>query len=149
MHRMILAGSLLLALAAPVSAQVYKWVDAEGITHFGSQPPQGQAATAVDTAAAPPKPAAQVPSPGSLPKLDSRMEDDEQGAIDAKVKEEVAAREAERKRYCDAVRTNLAQLQNNPRVQVNIDGQVRRLREDERQSRIAESQKAIAENCSK
>ncbi len=148
MHRMILAGSLLLALAAPVSAQVYKWVDAEGITHFGSQPPQGQAATAVDTAA-PQKPATQVPSPGSLPKLDSQMEDDEQGAIDAKVKEEVAAREAERKRYCDAVRTNLAQLQNNPRVQVNIDGQVRRLREDERQSRIAESQKAIAENCSK
>jgi hypothetical protein len=148
MHRMILAGSLLLTLAAPVSAQVYKWVDAEGVTHFGSQPPQGQAATAVGSLASPPRPAAQAPGPGGPPKLDSQLQDDPQGAIDAKVKEEVAAREAERKRYCEAVRTNLAQLQNNPRVQVNIDGEVRRLREEERQSRIAESQKAIVENCS-
>ncbi|MFL4093035.1 DUF4124 domain-containing protein, partial [Pseudomonas aeruginosa] len=25
------------AMAAPI----YKWVDAEGVTHFGAQPPQG------------------------------------------------------------------------------------------------------------
>lgn len=33
---------LLLAFSFPVSAQVYKWTDENGVTHFGSQPPPGQ-----------------------------------------------------------------------------------------------------------
>ncbi|WP_407582503.1 DUF4124 domain-containing protein, partial [Pseudomonas aeruginosa] len=24
-----------------MAAPIYKWVDAEGVTHFGAQPPQG------------------------------------------------------------------------------------------------------------
>lgn len=32
---------LLAILSAPVSAQVYKWTDENGVTHFGSQPPPG------------------------------------------------------------------------------------------------------------
>ncbi|MFO5795727.1 DUF4124 domain-containing protein, partial [Klebsiella pneumoniae] len=38
------------AMAAPT----YKWVDAEGVTHFGAQPPQGAQATTVNTQTAPP-----------------------------------------------------------------------------------------------
>jgi hypothetical protein len=45
------------------------------------------------------------------------------------------------------VRTSLAQLENNPRLRAEIDGEVRRLGEDERQQRIAEAKKAISENC--
>ena len=55
--------------------------------------------------------------------------------------------EAERKKYCEAMRTNLAQLQNNPRLRMDVDGEMRRLGEDERQAKIAESEKAIKENC--
>ncbi|WP_305966903.1 DUF4124 domain-containing protein [Marinobacter salsuginis] len=32
---------LLIALTPPASAQVYKWTDENGVTHFGSQPPPG------------------------------------------------------------------------------------------------------------
>lgn len=32
-------GALLLATAAGASAQVYKWVDAKGVTHYSDQPP--------------------------------------------------------------------------------------------------------------
>ncbi|WAG78282.1 DUF4124 domain-containing protein [Metapseudomonas furukawaii] len=146
MHRMILAGSLLLVLSASALAgQVYKWVDAQGVTHFGAQPPDGQAATSVNTSA---------PKPQPLPKLDSEMSDlpetqpvGDQKAIDEKVKAEVASQEAERRTYCENVRTNLAQLQNNPRIRMDINGEVRRLTEEERQSRIQEAQKAIDENC--
>ncbi|MGH8353905.1 MAG: DUF4124 domain-containing protein [Pseudomonas sp.] len=144
MRRMILTGSLLLALSATAMAsQVYKWVDAQGVTHFGAQPPQGQDATSINTATPPPK----TSTPPALPKLDSEIEADKQKAIDEKVKKEVAAKEAERKKYCETVRTNLAQLQNNPRLRVEEKGEVRRLSEEERQARIAESTKAIAENC--
>ncbi|MFZ6050214.1 DUF4124 domain-containing protein [Pseudomonas sp. CR3202] len=151
MHRMILAGSLLLVMASSAMAsQVYKWVDAQGITHFGAQPPEGQAATTVNTSIPKPRP--------SLPRLDSEQPKPEaslpknepmgdQKAIDEKVKAKVASQEAERRKYCETIRTNLAQLQNNPRLRTEENGEVRRLKEEERQSRIKDAEKAIRENC--
>lgn len=145
MRRIILTSSLLLALSATAMAsQVYKWVDAQGVTHFGSQPPQDQSATSINTSAAPPKATEQEPEPA--PTFES-IADPEQAAFDKKAKEEVAAKEAERKKYCENVRTNLAQLENNPRIRVEENGEVRRLSEEERQQRIADAKAAIAENC--
>ncbi|WP_439886286.1 DUF4124 domain-containing protein [Pseudomonas sp. MBLB4123] len=143
MRRTLLLSSLLLALSAPAMAgQVYKWVDAQGVTHFGAQPPQGAQATSINTATPPPKPAEPQPAPTF-----KNIADPEQAAIDKKVKQEVAAKEAERKQYCDSMRNSLAQLQNNPRVRIEEDGEVRRLSEEERQERIGAAQKSIADNC--
>ncbi|MET1081344.1 MAG: DUF4124 domain-containing protein [Pseudomonas sp.] len=145
MRRTILTGSLLLALSASAMAsQVYKWVDAQGNTHFGAQPPQGQAATEINTVIAPPKAPAAAPA---TPAAGVGADDPEQKALDEKVKKEVAIKEVERKKYCENVRGNLAQLRNNPRVQVEDKGETRRLTEEERQARIAESEKGIAEKC--
>jgi hypothetical protein len=146
MRRMMITSSLLLAMSATAMAsQVYKWVDAQGVTHFSAQPPQGQDATSVNTAAPPPKPAV-AEEKKAAPTFES-IADPEQAAIDEKVKQDIAAKEVERKKYCADVRTNLSQLENNPRVRTEVDGEVRRLSEEERQSRISEAQKEIAENC--
>jgi hypothetical protein len=146
MRRMMITSSLLLAMSATAMAgQVYKWVDAQGVTHFSAQPPQDQAATSINTATPPPRPAV-AEEKKAVPPFES-IADPEQAAIDKKVKQDVAAKEVERKKYCEEVRTNLAQLQNNPRLRMEVDGEVRRLSEDERQSRIGEAQKAIADNC--
>jgi hypothetical protein len=146
---MIVTGSLLLSLSvSTMASEVYKWVDAQGVTHFGSQPPQGQEATQINTTLPPPKaPTSEgLPAPEDLPPLDSAEPDQE--AIDEKVRQEVAAKEAERRKYCETVRTNLSQLQNNPRVRVaEENGEMRRLTEEERQERIEEAQQAIAEHC--
>ena len=141
MRRSLIASALIVLMSTPVmAAQVYKWVDAQGVTHFGAQPPEGQQATSVNTTIA--------PAPAAIPaKLPEVGVDEEQQAIDEKVKKEVAAKEAERKQYCEKMRTNLAQLENNPRLREEVNGEVRRLDEDERQKRIGEAKKAIAENC--
>ena len=141
MRRSLIASALIVLMSTPVmAAQVYKWVDAQGVTHFGAQPPEGQQATSVNTTIA--------PAPAAIPaKLPQVGVDEEQQAIDEKVKKEVAAKEAERKQYCEKMRTNLAQLENNPRLREEVNGKVRRLDEDERQKRIGEAKKAIAENC--
>ena len=141
MRRSLIASVLIVLMSTPVmAAQVYKWVDAQGVTHFGAQPPEGQQATSVNTTIA--------PAPAAIPaKLPQVGVDEEQQAIDEKVKKEVAAKEAERKQYCEKMRTNLAQLENNPRLREEVNGEVRRLDENERQKRIAEAKKAIAENC--
>ncbi len=139
---MFLAGGLVLALCGNVmAAQVYKWVDAQGVTHFGAQPPQGQQVETVNTVTAPAK-STTMPAPV----VEDETEVDQQ-SIDRKVKRQVAEQEAERKRYCETMRTNLAQLQNNPRVRVEEKGETRRITEEERQAKIAETRGKIAENC--
>ena len=52
MHFLILA-----AAAAPCSAQVFKWVDERGITHYGERPPRGAKASEVQDKLASPPPA--------------------------------------------------------------------------------------------
>ncbi|ESQ97208.1 MULTISPECIES: DUF4124 domain-containing protein [Stutzerimonas stutzeri subgroup] len=142
MRFMFLAGGLVLALCGNVmAAQVYKWVDAQGVTHFGAQPPQGQQVETVNTVTAPAK-STTMPAPV----VEDETEVDQQ-SIDRKVKRQVAEQEAERKRYCETMRTNLAQLQNNPRVRVEEKGETRRITEEERQARIAATRDKIAENC--
>jgi hypothetical protein len=143
MRHMILTGTLMLALSTTaIASQIYKWVDDKGVTHFGAQPPQGQESTTINTAAPPPRSTSSAPSPSVEEQLDP-----EQAAIDKKVKEDVAKQEAERKQYCENARTNLAQLENNPRLRVDDGGEVRRIDENERQERITELKKSIAENC--
>lgn len=151
MQRIILAGTLLLALSSPASAgQIYKWVDAQGTTHYGTQPPQGQQATSVNPGIAParattPAPeAAPLEAPSSAEAIDA---DPEQQAINEQVKADVAAQALQREENCKIFRTNLAQMENNPRVRVEVDGQVRRLGEEERQAKMAETRKLISDNC--
>lgn len=142
MRLTVLASGLALALCGnAMAAQVYKWVDAQGVTHFGAQPPQGQQVETVNTVVAPGK-SVTAPAPASQEKSEP-----DQQSIDRKVKQQVAEQEAERKRYCETMRTNLAQLQNNPRVRVEENGETRRITEEERQARIAETRDKIAENC--
>lgn len=136
----IFAAALAMA-ASPVlqAAQIYKWVDAQGITHFDAQPPVGQQVQQIDTQR--PVPA---PAPASQPVADPNGE---QQAIDAKVKKQVADQEAKRAEYCTNARTNLAQFQNNPRVREEVNGELKRFTEEERQARITELKQAITENC--
>ena len=82
MRRLILTGSLLLALSTTAMAgQVYKWVDAQGNTHFGSQPPEGQQATSINTNVATPK----TPAPATAKPAAAVADTDEQKAIDSTV----------------------------------------------------------------
>ena len=47
LFRALLHFLVLAAIAAPACAQVYKWVDERGVTHYGERPPQGRKATEV------------------------------------------------------------------------------------------------------
>lgn len=136
----MLAATLTLAVtcATGQAAQIYKWVDAQGVTHFDAQPPAGQSAQEIESQ----KPV--TPPPAAPVQPDANQE---QQAADAKVKKQVAAQDAKRKEYCERQHTNLAQLQNNPRVREEVNGEFRRFTEEERQARIAEIKKSIDDTC--
>ncbi|MGF6204609.1 DUF4124 domain-containing protein [Pseudomonas frederiksbergensis] len=139
MRTFFLTASLLITLSPMCMAgQIYKWVDAQGVTHFDAQPPQGQQATTVVT----PTPPANKPT---APERSNVLGD--QQAIDKTVKKQVAEQQAQLKAFCEQARTNLAQLQNNPRLREEVDGEMRRLTDQTRQERMTEAQKQIADNC--
>ncbi|MHB2244322.1 DUF4124 domain-containing protein [Pseudomonas monsensis] len=121
-----------------MAAQIYTWVDAQGVTHFDAQPPQGQPSSTVQTPSSPPPKAAPMPGSGAL---------GDQKVIDAKVKKQVADQQAQLKQFCEQARTNLAQLQKNPRLREEVEGELRRLDAAQRQERIIEAQKQITQNC--
>lgn len=139
MRALFLTASLLICISPlAIAAPIYKWVDAQGVTHFDAQPPQGQQATIVVT----PSP----PTPNSTPPKNGGTMGDQQ-AIDKDVKRQVAEQQAELKAFCEQARTNLAQLQNNPRLREEVDGELRRLDDAERKERLDETQKQITDNC--
>ncbi len=139
MRTFFFTASLLIGLSPLcMAAQIYKWVDAQGVTHFDAQPPQGREATAVVTPSAP-------SGQPTAPARSSAIGD--QQAIDNKVKKQVAEQQAQLKVFCEQARTNLAQLQNNPRLREEAEGGMRRLTDQQRQERIVEAQQQIADNC--
>lgn len=139
MRTFFLATGLLMGLSSlSMAAQIYKWVDAQGVTHFDAQPPPGQPATTVVTPSAPSTRPTSPAGNGAI---------GDQQAIDKNVRKQVAEQQAELKAFCEQARTNLAQLQNNPRLREEVDGEMRRLDDTQRQERIGETQKQIADNC--
>ena len=145
MRSLFVKVSLLLLLSTPVWAgQVYKWVDAQGVTHFDAQPPAGQNVTPIETKTQPaPAAAPKTSAPATAPSSN----DAKQRAADAKVRAEVTEAQQRNDDWCDQARTNLAQLTNNPRVQMETEGGQRRMTEEERQSKITETKDGITQNC--
>jgi hypothetical protein len=139
MRTLFLAAGLLIGLSTlSMAAPIYKWVDAQGVTHFDAQPPPGQQAIVV---VSPSPPTAKLTTHTNSATIG------DQQAIDKNVKTQVAEQQAELRVFCEQARTNLAQLQNNPRLREEVDGELRRLDDTQRQERIDETQKQIADNC--
>src|SRR5512141_964010 len=63
MKRLMVAISLALCVALPVSAQMYKWVDSNGKVHYSDKPPPSNIKTE-KLRAPPPATAAAVPAAG-------------------------------------------------------------------------------------
>ncbi|KPB72130.1 DUF4124 domain-containing protein [Pseudomonas cannabina] len=137
MRWMIFAAALTIASTGQ-AASVYKWVDAQGVTHFDAQPPTGQQAQQINV---------QQPPPVAAPPPPADDGAAQQRAIDQKVKNQIKMQEAKRAGNCETLRTNLAQLQNNPRVREQVGGESRRLTEETRKTRIEETERAISELC--
>ena len=144
MKTLIFVSLLLLSLSC--FAKMYKWVDAEGNTHYGETPPDRQKAKNI---APPPPPALGSNKPSSLKNLREGIL--KQTEDKAKSKEESAKKaieDKERSAYCDNMRKRLAQFQTRPRIrQQDKDGNYAYLGDEQKQTQQQEMQKKIAKHC--
>src|ERR1700674_5131450 len=98
---------IFLALAAPALAQVYKWVDERGVTHYGERPPQGSKASEVPNRLASPAPGGAGTDGNSPPKdqnpeqgqVRPKDQDPRQGPKPAESRQDVEA--AKREQLCN------------------------------------------------
>lgn len=147
MRRILLGSTLLLAFAAPtMAATIYKWVDEKGVTQFSAQPPEQGSAQRINPNI--PRPPTSAPSTAPANAAETPATNPaETPAQSEPTTADTQAAEARRQAYCKDLRNNLVMLQSNPRIREEVDGEPRRLGEDERQARIEEVRKALQENC--
>ncbi len=145
MVRSLLTVCLLWALVIPASAEVYRWVDDNGVTHYGERPPQGRKAEELKQPAEPqPTPGSAAPRTWQEKELDFRKRRLEAEQAEAQARE----REAARQRACNEARDQLAQMKMARRV-YHLDEHGERVYESdaEREASVARQEQLVAERC--
>ena len=127
---------------ASAFAQVYKWVDDRGVTHYGERPPQGSKASEVPNRLASPAPGGASSAGNSQPKgQDPGQSQTQSEKADDGQKYEAAKRQQQ----CDQQRALLDRLkQSPPGFTLNEKGE--RIKLDNSDT-IARQEKLVAERC--
>jgi hypothetical protein len=136
---------LVSAPSLPVSAAMYKWVDDHGTTHFTQTPPTGVKASVI-APISPPRNAGQPDEhlQKRLTEFEQRQKHDQQAKQDQETKNR---QEKIKTENCDAARRNLDVLQSHGRIKLKEQTGYRVLAEEERNAKIDEAKKYIAEFC--
>ena len=127
LFRALLHFLVLAAVLAPASAQVFKWVDERGVTHYGERPPQGGKATEVPD---------KLGSPGGVPPRANPPPADPAAATPAPVEK---TEETRRREQCDQQRELLDRLVQNQLNSGRVD--------PEAAGAIERQEKLAAERC--
>lgn len=136
-----------LAFSATGHAELYKWTDGQGKVHYSDQPPTVNVQQIRGVGAGQAETTSQANQ--SLNAKDQAYQKRQKDAEDARVK---AEKEAEKERIqqenCTKARNNLSTLQNSPRVYTtNAAGQRTYMDDSARTAAMANSQKAVSDNC--
>jgi len=134
------------ALLLPAFAQVYKWVDEKGVTHYGERAPQGRKAEAVEQRLANPGPA---PDKAVQPdwkerELEFRRRRISSEQAEAKDKQQ----EASQRQACNQARDQLAQMKLARRL-YRLDDKGERVyqSDEERNAATARLEQQVSERC--
>jgi hypothetical protein len=145
--RNILAGLLVALACAPAGAQVYKWVDANGVTHYSEKPPETGKAKEVPLREASPAGADAKTAPdASLQERERafRQRLAERQQAEAKQAKDKAAREED----CKRARLHLADMNHSPMLyDLNDKGERVYMSDEQRAQTIAASQEDYNQHC--
>ena len=151
--RRLLALAITCCIPASFAAEVYRWVDADGVVNYTQQKPRDIAVQQLTTSAGAPTVVREQPAskPVEQPETTETMTESQQRMLeDLQAKEQARQDEIARIREenCSKSRSVLSNLSAKERIRVRDDnGTERMMPEDERQRRISEAQQGIVQNC--
>ena len=140
-------STIMLLANVSTKAEIYKWTDAKGVTHYSAQKPtqrkikskniEDEIRSAAGKYQAPSRTASQA---------NAESESSEKG--DNKKKPKLAGPSAKLVAYCKTQRKNLAGLKKNFRNSwQGKDGKKTRLDQKQRQAKVTDIQKSITQEC--
>ena len=140
---------LLLLIGGTAEARIFKWVDANGKTHYSERAPDRQQAQEIYTQPAPPTVNNDINNPAS-----QFMQQEEMNHFARKSAEEAQAKstaeiaDAARRTRCAQAKNELHGFQQQVRIfTIGNDGQRVFMDDDTRATFIARAKKKISENC--
>jgi hypothetical protein len=126
-----LATAALLGFTLAHAADVYRWTDDKGVTHFADAPPQGVKFERVNART------------GAV-----NQESEDKAAANAAAKAEISAEEAAAKaERCRIAESNLSNLRAGVAMMADASGQARYLTEDEQKAQIANNERIVKDDC--
>ena len=144
-----LLATFLLLPSETAEAQVFKWKDANGRTHYSEHPPAEQQTQQIHSQPGPPTVDSDTNSPAS-----QFMQQEEMERFARKSEEEDHAKltaereEAARKKRCVQAKNNLSSFQQQVRIfTLNNDGQKIFMDDNTRAAYIERAKKEIQKNC--
>lgn len=143
-----LAGMLSICASAEAQAAMYKCVDAQDNVQYTQTPPP--AGPCKELKPGPPPQAPEMAERQLQQLLERQRESAKQHDVAAKKQEEDEHRQAQQARLCEQAKKQLAVLESRPGPRLGVvenGAVVRRMDEDERQNKLAETRKVIAEFC--
>ena len=150
----LLCGALCLGLAGPAAGQIYKWVDENGVTHYGERPPQGQKARPVGAApATAPATPATAPATPAKPQGGQDWQDQNIEFQKRRIKrEQQAEREQQeakaKQRRCAVAKDELRQMESANRLyDLNEKGERVYLDDAAHKAEIDNARQFIETNC--
>lgn len=146
MNRKILTLAVLLAAtpAMAFAASVYKWTDKDGVTHFGDRQPAGQQAESVNVRTGKSSGSDRMTPQEQLEELETREAKESEKLQESAVEE---ARRKQRAANCETARTNLTLIQQNNRIRIEEEGELRYLTPEEIEEKKQQFEKIAEENC--
>lgn len=153
--RRLAVAALLCCAGASQAAEIYRWIDADGVVNYTQQKPRNIAVQSLTTQAGAPTTVTEQPAADPVGEPDAvakpEMTDTQQRMLEElQAKEQARQQEVAeiREGNCQKSRTILSDLSAKERIRVRgDDGMERIMGEDERQRRISEAQQGIVENC--
>ena len=134
------------AALAPAYAQMYKWVDEKGTTHYGERPPQGRKAQEVEQRLANPGVPAGTPSQKNWTEKDLEFRGRRIEAEQAEAKQK--QQEMEHQQACNRARDGLAQMKAARALyRLNDKGERVFASEEEHRAAIERQERLIAQHC--
>ncbi|WP_152208326.1 DUF4124 domain-containing protein [Marinobacter changyiensis] len=142
----VLSIMLIVAPALTSAASVYKWIDDNGIPHFGDRQPAGIKSEPVNIKTGSTNSGGQTLSAQEQVRAidDSRGERAERANLSA-VEE---ARQKQRKANCETAQSNLKVINSNARIRVEDNGEQRYLAPEEIEEQRQKFRQIADDNCS-
>jgi hypothetical protein len=161
MMKRLLLATLSCAFATAVMAQQFKWVDKDGRTQYGDNPPAGVKATRIKGPSGP-APAPSAPAQGAAPGSKDVGKDGKPLSPEAAFKQrqlekaeadkkdaEKQAQSAVKQKNCDQAQASLRQIDSGQRIgQINAQGERVFMDDDQRAVARQNAQKAVSDWCS-